>query len=131
MPTFAINQLVRDNRVMLFEADGCKVAHTKLSGPEFDDALRAKLMEEATEAALTDEVDDVVKECADILEVMSALLKLHGKTVEDLMAVAAGRKAKLGGFEARTYIETLTAPEGSETCAYHKANADKYEEIDA
>ncbi|MFZ2587445.1 MAG: nucleoside triphosphate pyrophosphohydrolase [Alphaproteobacteria bacterium] len=129
MPTFRIEQLVRDKRVPLFEADGCKVAHTMLSGPEFDDALRAKLMEEATEAALTDDVDELVKECADLMDVMAALVKLQGKTVEDVLRVAEERKAKLGGFEGRTYIETLTAPEGSETCAYHKANSDKYEEV--
>lgn len=130
MPTFEINQLVRDKRVKLFEAEGCKVQHTLLSETEMDDALRGKLMEEATEAALADEESELLKEVADVLEAAMALAALNGFSMDDVLAKVAERKQALGGFEGRTYIEQLTAPEGSETAAYHRANKDKYKEVE-
>jgi phosphoribosyl-ATP pyrophosphohydrolase len=131
MKTFQIGALVRDKRVGLFEKDGCKVAYTKLAPAAADEKLRGKVMEEATELALSEEEGDLLKEAADVVETVLALLSLNGFDQDDLAKKMAERREKLGGFEGRIFIDTLTAPVGSETYEYHKANSDKYPEVDA
>lgn len=131
MKTFVINALVRDKRVALFEEQGCKVASTKLAPAAADEKLRGKIMEEATEAALAEDGEELLKEVADLMEVGLALLQLNGFGPDDLAKAMAARREKLGGFDERVFIDTLSAPVGSETYDYHKANSDKYPEVEA
>lgn len=131
MKTFVINALVRDNRVALFEEEGCKVAYSKLAPAAAEEKLRGKVMEEATEAALTEENEELLKEVADMMEAGLALLALNGFDADDLAKAMAARREKLGAFEERIFIDTLSAPVGSRTYEYHKANSDKYPEVDA
>lgn len=130
MKTFVVNALVRDNRVALFEEQGCKVASTKLAPAVAEEKLRGKVMEEATEAALADEGEELLKEVADMMEAGLALLRLNGFGPDDLAKAMAARREKLGGFDDLVFIDTLSAPVGSETYEYHKANADKYPEVE-
>lgn len=130
MPTFQTNLLVRDNRVKLFEAQGCKVQYTTLPPAAIEEQLRGKLMEEATEAALQEDSDKLLTECADLYEVMLTLLKLNGYSEEDLVTKADEKRQRLGGFTQGIYTETLTAPEGSETAEYHRQYPEKYPQIE-
>lgn len=131
MKTFVINALVRDKRVELFEAEGCKVASSALSPAAAEEKLRGKVMEEATELALAEEEGDILKEAADVVETTLALLKLNGFSQDDLAKKMAERREKLGGFEGRIFIDTLSAPKGSDSYEYHLANSDKYPEVEA
>lgn len=130
MKTFVINALVRDNRVALFEEQGCKVASVKLAPAAAEEKLRGKVMEEATELALAEE-ETLLKEAADLVESTMALLRLNGFSQDDLAKKMAERRAELGAFEELVFIDTLSAPVGSETYAYHKANSDKYPLVEA
>lgn len=54
------------------------------------------------EEATTDA--DAVEELADLLELIQALAKTHGVTVEELEAVQTKKQQQRGGFEERLYL---------------------------
>lgn len=59
--------------------------------------LRAKLLEEAGEAA-TAEADQLLEELADVLEVVHALTRVSGHSIEQLEQTRANKAIKRGAF---------------------------------
>lgn len=52
-----------------------------------------------------------MKELADVLEILRALAKLEGATLEDVIKVSDQKSAKRGSFEKRIYLEKVVAKE--------------------
>ncbi|MCP5405065.1 MAG: nucleoside triphosphate pyrophosphohydrolase [Pseudomonadaceae bacterium] len=123
-------QLVRDKRVEMLEADGCTVQQRRLSPAELVHQLRGKLMEEATEAALADDKDELAKELADVLEVVEALALAGEIGMDKVQEVKQARFDKLGGYGLGVFSETVTVKAGSESEAYHRQFPDKYKEVE-
>ena len=71
---------------------------------EFVAALLAKLVEEAREAS-TAAPGDLRSELADVLEVLQVIAAAAGMTWEELLTVAAGKRAQRGGFCRRLFLE--------------------------
>ncbi|MBL8550448.1 MAG: nucleoside triphosphate pyrophosphohydrolase [Hyphomonadaceae bacterium] len=61
--------------------------------------LTAKLIEEALEVRLASTSADRKTELADVLEIVRALAQLSGFALEDVIAAAAAKREKAGGFE--------------------------------
>jgi predicted house-cleaning noncanonical NTP pyrophosphatase (MazG superfamily) len=95
------NKLVRDRIPESIEANGstCSVDVLR-DDEEFRRALRAKLVEEATEAASASD-DDLVTELADLQEVIDALIAASGLTVAAVQTLQRQRRAERGGFARR------------------------------
>ncbi len=127
MPRFQTRLLIRDKRPELFQAKGAVVHTRTLNDADYEQELRRKLVEEAQEAA--SEHENLVKELADVWEIMLALAAHHGLSAEDIIAQANATRAKLGGFEKRIYSESIEAPEDNETTHYHRQYPEKYPEI--
>ena len=76
------------------------------SDDEHDELLRRKLIEEATETAFVQPHRPdgstmhlkLLDECADVLEVLRAMLGRHGITIDDLIDRAETRAGKSGDF---------------------------------
>jgi len=66
--------------------------------------LLAKLVEEAREACVAS-ADDLPAELADVLEVLQSAVVAAGLTWDVLLAVAAGKRARRGGFSRRLFLE--------------------------
>jgi predicted house-cleaning noncanonical NTP pyrophosphatase (MazG superfamily) len=71
-----------------------------MSDDEYRHALLAKLVEEAQEVAAADR-DELVKEIADLYEVIDALLVAFDLNREAVLAIQRNRRARRGGFEKR------------------------------
>jgi predicted house-cleaning noncanonical NTP pyrophosphatase (MazG superfamily) len=67
---------------------------------EYRQSLLAKLVEEAHEAAEA-EPDEIVKELADLYEVIDALLLTFDLDRDAIRAVQQKRRAERGGFKQR------------------------------
>ncbi len=65
---------------------------------------KKKLHEELAEYEEATTDADAVEELADLLELIQALAKTHGVTVEELEAVRAKKQQQRGGFEERLYL---------------------------
>lgn len=91
-------KLVRDRIPDLIRTSGRTCGVTQLDLREYRQALRAKLQEEAEEAALA-APDDLISELADLSEVIDALLATYDISPQTLHQVQQQRREQRGGFQ--------------------------------
>lgn len=107
-----INKLVRDNIPTIIHNNGdccsCRVLETD---DDYCKELYSKLNEEVQE--LTQSMS--LEEMADVVEVIRAILKLHGWSEYDLECERIRKLQSNGGFENRIYLEcTITNLSGGD-----------------
>lgn len=101
-------KLVRDKIPDLIRHEGKTPAVVTLNEGAFKDALALKLLEEAHEffhSWRAGNTKDVLKESADLLEVILAALEAHGLQWEDLLREREKRKAERGAFLKRLFLQ--------------------------
>jgi len=75
-----------------------------LDDDQYPAALLAKLLEEAQEAQSAP-AEDLLPELADVLEVLRALVAAQGMGWDELLSLAARKRAERGGFAYRIFLE--------------------------
>jgi predicted house-cleaning noncanonical NTP pyrophosphatase (MazG superfamily) len=100
----AYNKLVRDRIPEIIESDGHRVVTRLLDDQSYRAALLAKLLEEAREASDAPK-EFLPAELADVLEVVQALAIAMGMTWDQLLTLAADKRAQRGGFNHRIFLE--------------------------
>jgi predicted house-cleaning noncanonical NTP pyrophosphatase (MazG superfamily) len=100
----AHHKLVRDQIPAIITANGGQPVTRVLDGAGYEAALRAKLLEEAHEAQAAPG-EGLPSELADVLEVLQALAAVHHMSWEEIMSVAARKRAERGGFDNRIFLE--------------------------
>jgi predicted house-cleaning noncanonical NTP pyrophosphatase (MazG superfamily) len=108
-------KLVRDRIPELATANGQLGTCYQASGAEFSLWLRAKLLEEAQEAA-TATPDALLEELGDVLQVLYALAELAGCAAAEVECARA-RKARTHGAYVRRLIwqPTTSRPGGQDS----------------
>jgi predicted house-cleaning noncanonical NTP pyrophosphatase (MazG superfamily) len=104
------HKLVRDRIPELLRREGLLFEATTLQPEHYQQALRAKLVEEAREAAEADQ-EHVLMELADLAEVMDALLASARITRAALPAEQERRRTERGGFEQRLWLLWTEPPD--------------------
>lgn len=100
-------KLVRDLIPDLIRESGRLAEVRYLSGGELASALAAKLQEEAHEAAVAvHSREALVEELADLTEVMSALMALHGIDQREVAEAAQQKASRRGRFETGAWLTT-------------------------
>lgn len=100
------NKLVRDKIPEIIVGNGGEPFTRILDEDEYKVELETKLMEEYNEVLLATS-EERVEELADMLEVITALAKLEGKSLEDVIEVKNKKCDKRGGFEKRIFLEKV------------------------
>jgi len=100
------NKLVRDKIPEIIVGNGGEPFTRILDEDEYKVALETKLMEEYNEVLLATG-EERVEELADMLEVISSLAKLEGKSLEEVLEVKNKKCDKRGGFEKRIFLEKV------------------------
>ena len=100
------NKLVRDNIPNIIESKGEKPVFQILDDVSYKKELERKLFEEYNEV-LQSIGDDRVEELADMLEIIRALAKLEGKSLQDVIDYADNKNVKRGAFEKKIYLEKV------------------------
>lgn len=77
-----------------------------LSFDEYKIELEKKLYEEYLEV-IDAKGEDRLEELADMLEVIAALARIEGKTLEDVSLIAHQKVLKRGSFNNRIYLEKV------------------------
>ena len=101
MPMY--HKLVRDLIPEIVEADGKTCVCETLSDKEYLCLLDQKLNEELAEY----QESKSLEELADLLEVMQAVVKARGWTMEQLESLRAEEAAKRGGFEKKLLLKEV------------------------
>mgnify|MGYP000706780083 CR=1 FL=1 len=97
------HKLVRDRIPEIIESDGEQCVCEVLSSKEYLALLDEKLQEELNEY----EESKSLEELADLLEVMYAVVKARGWSVEELEQVRKEKAKQRGGFEKRTFLREV------------------------
>lgn len=97
------HKLVRDYIPEIIEAGGKACSCETLSDEEYLRLLDEKLSEELAEY----QESKSLEELADLLEVMQAVVRARGWTIEQLEQVRADKAAKRGGFEKKILLKEV------------------------
>jgi predicted house-cleaning noncanonical NTP pyrophosphatase (MazG superfamily) len=98
------NKLVRDRIPEIIGSRGDRAVTRVLDEANYRDALLAKLAEEAQEATGA-VMEELPAELANVLEVLQVLAKALGMCWEQLLALAADKRTRRGGFDGRLFLE--------------------------
>lgn len=102
MPTY--NMLVRDKIPKIIESKGNKFSTKVLNDEDYIKYLKVKAYEELDEYCAAETDGEAVEELADLLEVIRALAKQHGSSIEEVEAVRIDKAEKRGGFEEKVFL---------------------------
>lgn len=97
------HKLVRDRIPEIIEIDGKKCDCETLSDEDYISLLDQKLNEELAEY----QESKSLEELADLLEVMQAVVKARGCTMDQLESLRAEKAAKRGGFEKKLLLKEV------------------------
>lgn len=104
------HKLVRDRIPEIIENDGKKCVCETLSDENYISLLDQKLNEELAEY----QESKSLEELADLLEVVQAVVKARGWTLEELEQVRADKAVKRGGFERKILLKEVREKEPSD-----------------
>lgn len=103
MPVKNYHKLVRDRIPEIIEADGKTCVCEKLSDEEYIRLLDQKLDEELAEY----QESKSLEELADLLEVMQAVVRARGWTLDELEQVRVDKAAERGGFAKKILLKEV------------------------
>lgn len=95
------NKLIRDKIPEIITSSGKQCIVETMNETEYIEALDAKLNEELAEY----QADKSLEELADLLEVMYAVIKARGYSIEELENIRKEKAEKRGGFEKRLRLK--------------------------
>lgn len=98
------NKLVADGLPEKLEKLGSAYDIRVMEQDEYEQELLKKVAEEAAELRSARTKEDVLKELADLLEIIDALKVAKGLTDEEVTAMRKERFLKRGGFAKRLYM---------------------------
>ena len=103
MSNIKYNKLVRDRIPEIIEAEGKTCVCDVLSDEDYLRLLDQKLNEELAEY----QESKSLEELADLFEVMRAVVKARGWTLEKLEQVRADKADRRGGFEKKILLKEV------------------------
>jgi predicted house-cleaning noncanonical NTP pyrophosphatase (MazG superfamily) len=125
---FRFEKLVRDKIVENIKSAGNKPVWHTLSQDEYISELKRKVGEEAAEINIA-QGEDVIKELADVQELIDTLLEELSISKEEFEKVKEKKNEKAGAFKSKQYVEYVETEDGSEWVDYYLKSPDKYPEI--
>ncbi len=128
MRRFKFSKLVRDKIVQSI-IDAGNIPHWRiLTEDDYIHELKKKMGEEAKEI-LSAQGDDLVKELADMEEIIENLLNILKVSKKQLSEVQKKRNEADGSFKNRQYVDEVEAKIDSEWIRYYLKSPEKYPEI--
>jgi len=126
---FRVEKLIRDKLPAIMRAQGLAVFDRPLDDTEYLAALKAKLVEEASEAREATSTDDLAGELADLSEVMLALMAAAGLSADEVESRRQAKRAERGGFEARVFNATVEGAADLPAVGYYLDRPARYPQV--
>ena len=104
MPKKLYNKLVRDRMPEIMRSQGEEPVVRVLTEDEFKQKIRLKLLADAGEARVAKTREELVKELADVLEIVDAIADVESVPLDEIQLVKTQRRTERGGFERRVYL---------------------------
>lgn len=125
---FKIDKLIRDHLPEIMREKGIQVHEKIMENDEYILRLKDKLLEEAGEVRCSLSSDDLIEELADILEVVQALSKVNGFTMEQVEERRLKKRNKKGGFDHKIYSDFVEIEENNQVISYYLERSQQYPE---
>lgn len=129
MRRFKFGKLVRDKIVEGIKESGNTPVYYELNEEDYLEELKKKVSEEAVEIPVATDRQELLKELADVLEVIDNLAEALGSSREDLETIRTEKNKKAGSFKKRLYVDYVEVEDNSEWISYYLSSPDKYPEI--
>jgi predicted house-cleaning noncanonical NTP pyrophosphatase (MazG superfamily) len=110
MKKYNFNKLIRSNLPERMKKEGVALFGHHLTDEEFAKELKNKLVEEASEVRDTESREDLIKELADVMEVIETLSSLHGITKEEIEKERLLKYEINGRFLAANFVDYIKVP---------------------
>lgn len=104
------NKLIRDKIPKIITSSGKQCIVETMNEPEYIEALDCKLNEELEEY----QADKSLEELADLLEVMYAVVRARGYSIDELEKVRKEKAEKRGSFEKRLRLKGVIESDSEE-----------------
>jgi len=101
------NKLIRDRIPEIIKKDGNTADIIILSEESFNQAIKQKLIEEATEVANAETRDDILGELADLQEVMDTIKQMYNINTLEVNTIQAVKALQRGKFEKKLYLKSV------------------------
>jgi len=99
-------KLIRDRIPEIILQDGKTAEFRILGEEEYKKELLTKIIEEAKEVYETNgQKEDLIKELADILEIIDYIIKDFNLSAAEIQEVKDDRKKSRGGFDKKIFLE--------------------------
>lgn len=102
MPIY--NKLVRDRIPEIIERTGKHCSTKVLNHDEYIKELKKKSQEELEEYIKAESNEEALEELADLLEVIHALSKYHGASIEQVEEIRLQKAKERGGFLGKIFL---------------------------
>ncbi len=102
------NKLVRDAIPEIIKSSGKSCVVSTLNDADYQQALKAKLVEESQEVLAAETKQKVTEEIADVIEVIKALQSVYGIDSSDVAKFKSRKAAKNGKFDKRIFLHNVT-----------------------
>jgi predicted house-cleaning noncanonical NTP pyrophosphatase (MazG superfamily) len=110
MKRYNFNKLIRSNLPERMKKEGVYLSGRPLTDEEFAKELKNKLVEEAGEVQDTQSREDLIKELADVMEVIETLTSLRGITKEEIEKERLLKCQINGHFLAANFVDYIEVP---------------------
>lgn len=101
------NKLIRDRIPEIIENSGKDYVVEVLSDDDYLQHLKLKLKEELDEYIAANEDEEVI-ELADLVEVIYALIKHKGVSIEEFEETRVQKQVDRGAFDKKLFLKTVT-----------------------
>ncbi|OGV88615.1 hypothetical protein A2Z41_02050 [Microgenomates group bacterium RBG_19FT_COMBO_39_10] len=128
MHQFKVAKLVRDKIAQNMIANE-NASYQVLNDKNFIHQLKKKILEEAKELVPVKDKEKMIKEIADLQEIINALIKALKSSKKEVKAKQREENKKSGSFKKRLYIEKIELDNKHPWLDYYLSHPKKYPKI--
>lgn len=104
MKTIKYNKLVRDNIPDIITASGKECDYDILDDRDYVVKLKEKLIEEAREVVTAVDTDEIIRELADVLEIVDAIESHYSIDHSEVIKIKEQKGIKNGKYEKKIIL---------------------------
>ena len=125
MKKYQFNKLIRSKLPERMNLEGVNIIGRHLNEEEFILELKNKLVEEAIEVRDTDSKDDLIKELADIMEVIESIISVHSITEEEVEKERIVKSEVNGHFLPTNFVDYIEVPVNNQKLTEYLENRNR------
>ena len=125
MKKYQFNKLIRSKLPERMGLEGVNIVGRHLNDEEFKQELKNKLLEEAIEVKDAYSRDNLLKELADIMEVIESIISVHSITKEEVEKERIVKSEVNGHFLPANFVDYIEVPVNNQKLTEYLENRNR------